>query len=563
MTEAELLEIIARGESFTVEFKGEARQPLSDRDLVETVVCLANGEGGLLLIGVEDDGTVTGPRPRHEGGVTDPRRVQALIANQTRPSLAARVYEVTVGGKTVLVIDVPRSALPVGTTEGKYLRRAIGGRGEAACVPYHFHEMQARLANGGAQDYSALRVPGATWDDLDPLEFERFRRFVRESVGLGDRSLVALPDLEIAKALGLVEANHEVRALRVGALLLFGKQEALRRYVPTHEVAFQVLSDTRVEVNDFFRWPLLRVTDEIMTRFRARNSQEEIILGLVRLGIPDYSEEGFREALANAILHRDYTRLGAVHVQWEKDRIRISNPGGFPEGIRLDNLLVAPPRPRNPLLVDAFKRAGVVERTGRGIDLIFESQLRYGRPAPDYGLSTATDVTVILPGGPANLQLARFVAEQSLRGRPLSVEDLLILNEIERSRSLDVKRAAELIQRSETAARAHLNQMVERGFLEARGERKVSYHLSAALYRALGEPAQYVRARGFEPIQHEQMVLQYVRKHGSISRKEVSELCQLPPPQAYRLLKRLTQRGELRMVGKGRTATYRPTRTQK
>ncbi|MBC7078779.1 MAG: AAA family ATPase, partial [Synergistales bacterium] len=342
-----------------------------------------------------------------------------------------------------------------------------------------FHEMQARLANGGAQDYSALRVPGATWEDLDPLEFERFRRFVRESAGLGDRSLVTMPDIEIAKALGLIEANHEVRALRVGALLLFGKEDALRRYVPTHEVAFQVLSDTRVEVNDFFHWPLLRVMGEIMTRFRARNSQEEITSGLVRLGIPDYSEQGFREALANAILHRDYTRLGAVHVQWLKNEIRISNPGGFPEGIRLDNLLVAPPRPPNPLLVVAVKRAGVVGPTGRGIDLIFESQLRYGRPAPDYTLSSATDVVLILPGGPANLAFARFVLEQSLHGQPLSVEDLLILNEIERTRRLDVRRAAELIQRSETAARAHLNHMVERGFLEMRGERKVSYHLSA------------------------------------------------------------------------------------
>lgn len=145
MTEAELLQIIAGGESLTVEFKGESHQPLNDRELVETVVCLANGQGGLLLVGVEDDGSVTGARPRHERGVTDPRRVQALIANQTRPSLATRVREVAVQGKTILVIDVPRSAQPVGTTEGKYLRRAIGGRGEAACVPYHFHEMQARL----------------------------------------------------------------------------------------------------------------------------------------------------------------------------------------------------------------------------------------------------------------------------------------------------------------------------------------------------------------------------------------------------------------------------------
>ncbi len=558
MTEAELVEVISRGESFTVEFKGEARQPLSDKDLVEAVVCLANGGGGLLLIGVEDDGRVTGARPRHETGQTDTRRVQALIANHTRPSLAARVSQVAVQGTTVLVVEVPQALQPVGTADGRYLRRAIGGQGEPACLPYHFYEMQARLANGGAQDYSALRVADATWDDLDPLEFERFRRFVRESAGLGDRSLANLPDTEICKALGLVEANHDVRAVRVGALLLFGREDSLRRCLPTHEVAFQALSATRVEVNDFFRWPLLRVMDEIMARFRARNAEQEIMLGLVRLGIPDYSEAGFREALANAILHRDYTRLGAVHVQWQANQIRISNPGGLPEGIRLDNLLVAPPRPRNPLLVDAFKRAGVVERTGRGIDLIYEAQLRYGRPAPDYSLTTNTDVTVILPGGPANLRFAKFVAEQGLRRRPLSLEELLILNEVEQRRHLDVKRAAELMQRSESAARAHLTEMVERGLLEARGERKTTYHLSAAVYRTLGEPARYVRVRGFDPIQQEQMVLQYAQSHGRISRRQAADLCQITSSQAYRLLRHLMKQGKLRPLGKGRTAAYCP-----
>src|SRR3984885_10345161 len=79
---------IADGESYSVEFKGESRAPLNDRDLVEAVVCLANGSGGLLLVGVEDDGTVTGARPRHEAGRTDPLRLQALIANCTQPPLS-------------------------------------------------------------------------------------------------------------------------------------------------------------------------------------------------------------------------------------------------------------------------------------------------------------------------------------------------------------------------------------------------------------------------------------------------------------------------------------------
>lgn len=79
-------------------------------------------------------------------------------------------------------------------------------------------------------------------------------------------------------------------------------------------------------------------------------------------------------------------------MQWHEDRIEISNPGGFPEGVRLDNLLVTPPRPRNPSLADAFKRAGIVERTARDIDTIFFEQLRNGRPVPSYERSTETDV---------------------------------------------------------------------------------------------------------------------------------------------------------------------------
>jgi ATP-dependent DNA helicase RecG len=85
-----LREIIAKGESLNVEFKGEERKALEDPELVEAVICLANRSGdepGWLLVGVEDDGRITGARPRHAGKNTDTYRVQALIANRTRPSL--------------------------------------------------------------------------------------------------------------------------------------------------------------------------------------------------------------------------------------------------------------------------------------------------------------------------------------------------------------------------------------------------------------------------------------------------------------------------------------------
>lgn len=551
--------LIAGGETLNVEFKGEARGPLSDRDLVEAVVCLANRTGSdpaWLLVGIEDDGRVTGARPRH-GDITDLHKLAALIANRTRPSISVQADIVTIESKPVLLIQIPAQRWSVATGEGVFLRRALGGDGRPACVPMDAYAVQSLQADRGLLDPSAQLVAEARWEHLDPLEFERFRRSVRERRGRSDESLLDLPDLELAKALGVVDANGDVRGIRLAALLLFGKEDALRRFVPTHEVAFQVLRGLDIEVNDFFRWPLLRVMEECEARIRARNREQELMVGLLRVGVPDYPERALREALANALIHRDYLRLGAVHFQWHSDSIEVTNPGGFPEGVRLENLLVTAPRPRNPLLADAFKRAGIVERTARGIDTIFYEQLRNGRPAPSYERSNEVTVSVWIPGGAANLDFVRLLVEESQRGRLLGLDELLILNALWQERRLTTEEAARLTQKPETEARAALNHLVEAGLVESRGERKGrTWHLAAAVYRRLGEPAAYVRQRGFELLQQEQMVLQYVEKHGRITRREAAELCRIASHQARDLLGRLVARGELTMHGTKKGAFY-------
>jgi ATP-dependent DNA helicase RecG len=99
--------------------------------------------------------------------------------------------------------------------------------GKPECLPFHFHEMQARQADRGMMDYSALIVPDAQWDDLDPLEFENYRRSIRESRGRGDSALLDLSDQDLAKALGAVEADHNITEIRVlGLMVKSGKLKA-------------------------------------------------------------------------------------------------------------------------------------------------------------------------------------------------------------------------------------------------------------------------------------------------------------------------------------------------
>lgn len=544
---------LSSGEDFKVEFKSDRRK-LSDGDVVEVVVCLANGAGGVLLVGVEDDGQVTGAQARHERGRTDPVRLQALIANNTEPPVLSQVAIVKVDEHEVLVVEVPKCPRVVGTRSGKYVRRALGGDGRPTCVPLRAYEMLALEIERGAADFARLRVQGATWDDLDPLEFERVRRLVAESGDRADRILAELSDRDLAKALGLIVSDDEITT---GSLLLFGREDALKHFVPTHEAAFQVMRGLEVEVNEFRRYPLLRIAEEMYQRFTIRNTEEEIQLGLFRVAIPAYSPTAFREAIANALTHRDYLRRGAIHVQWSDEQLEISSPGGFPEGVRVDNLLVAPPHPRSPVLADAFKRIGLVERTGRGINRMFAEQLRVGRPAPDYGRTTEQVVVAVLPGGPANLALTKWVLEQERQDRPLTLPELQILSDLLRERRANTADLAALTQRSESETRNVLTRMVERGWVEARGEgRGRTWHLSAAVYRLLDSSFGYVRVRGFEPLQQEQMILAYVAAHARITRAQAAELCALAPEQARRVLGRLVKMGRLVQRGERRGAYY-------
>lgn len=312
-----------------------------------------------------------------------------------------------------------------------------------------------------------------------------------------------LDELQHHLLLGLTRRIDGQRLPTVAGLLLLGREAALREHLPTHEVAFQVLVGTEVRLNDFYRTPLLKTFERIEEQFAARVVEQELQAGLFRVPVPNYELRAIRETLVNALIHRDYTRLGAVHVRWETDEIVVSNPGGFVEGVTLGNLLVVEPRPRNPSLADAIKRIGLAERTGRGIDLIYQGLLRYGRPPPDYGRSSAQSVVVVLPGGTADLELLRIILDEEKRvGGRLPVEAMIALATLRHERRLSTRTLAIAIQRDEASARAVLEQLVEAGLVEAHGSTKGrTYTLSANVYRKGGRPGDYVRQAAFDSIQ--------------------------------------------------------------
>ena len=544
----DLKDLIGGGETYTVEFKTD----VNDDDLVEAATCLANGDGGWLLLGVGDDGTVVGARPRH-GEVTESRKLEALIANRTSPALRVEVKVEQWGGQVVVTVTVPKPRSVVATTKGRYLRRTIDVDGKPQCLPMLPHEVQSRTTMLGGRDLTAMPLPELSAEDLDFVEFERFRNLASNK---GDSVLASLSNFDLLSALGLRTVDGDPT---VGAALLFGPPDVLRTFVPTHAVVFQVLDERdAVKANRSLGGPLLRTMVELTEAVELYNPEEEINDGLFRLGLPLYARVAVRELIANSLVHRDYSVNGRVRVAIEGSVLSVSNPGGFPDGITIDNLLTVPPQARNPLIADAFSRAGLVERTGRGINRAYWNQLALGRPQPDYQRSTRALVEARLRAGPADRELAVFAAASARDGQPLDLRTLQVLHEVRAESRITSGRASRLFQVEASEARSVLNALVERGLLESRGEGKGrTYHLAAELYREMDESSAYARVRGFDPIQQEQMVLTYIEGHGSIGRAEAAELCRIAPEQASRLLRRMAGDGTLEMTGSKRTARYR------
>lgn len=553
--ERDILELIRRGENLTVEFKSDARS-LPDRDLIAAVVALANTEGGDLFLGVEDDRTITGLHANHRNVAGLP----ALIANKTIPSMAVRVELIELEGQLIARIHVPKSRQLVSTSDGLLQRRRLKMDGSPEAVPFYPHEFVQRQSSLGVTDPSALPLENLAVEDLDPIQRIRIRNAIKKYGG--DQSLLPLADEELDGALGLTVTVSGKRHPTVAGLLLLGDERQLRQHLPSHEVAFQVLRGTDVLVNEFYRKPLLETFEEVELLFRARVEEEEIQIGLFRVPIPNFDRRAFREAFVNALVHRDYSALGAVHVRLDDDGLSISNPGGFVEGVNLDNLLVADPRSRNPLLADIIKRIGLAERTGRGIDRIFEGMLRYGRTAPDYSMSSAYTVAVRMSAANADAEFLRMIVQREEQiGTAMPIDSLIILSRLRNERRLRTTDLARSVQKPETVVRGTLEKLVEAGVVEAHSTGKGrTYTLSVKVYQGAGEKAAYVRQAGFEPIQQEQMVLNFIDTHGSIKRADVIELCHISPDQAYKLLTKLKKKDLIKQAGERKGAIYERAR---
>ena len=546
--------MIPKNETLTVEFKSDLKR-YSDRELVEEIVGMANTEGGVLYLGVEDNGQPTGVHENHK----DPIGLAAMLANMTVPSISVRAEIIRENDTDIMKIEIPISRTVVATSAGKTLRRRLNAEGNPENVPMYPYEIPSRLSELSLLDYSAQPLSGASQDDLDPNERIRLRKIIQNRQG-GEKNLLQLTDEELDRALRLTTEKEGKIIPTVTGMLMIGKEERLKVLMPTVRTDFQVLEGTTVRMNETMFGPLLDVFERIETYVNAWNPEREMEYGLFRLPIPEFDRNAFREGLVNAFCHRDYTMLGSVRVLIDDEGLTISSPGGFIDGVNLKNLLTVEPHGRNQVLADALKRVGLAEKTGRGIDRIYEGSIIYGRPWPDFSETTSRCVKLYIQRAKPDITFTKMIVDEQNRiGRAFSIYPLMILSALKNERRATVERLAEITNLTEARIRTSIENLVERGLIEVVGNGKNrAYILGAKVYHESDESVAYVRQTGIDKVRYPELILKLAKQQGGfVTKTNASDLLNISERQAYTILAKLVKEGELEKVCNGKYAKYR------
>jgi len=535
---AELVEQLQRWMRATegehTEFK-EARNQFSFDKLARYCCALANEGGGRVILGVTDK------RPRRVVGThAFPQLEQVRGALMQKLRVRVEVLSIPHPGGRVLVFEVqPR---PLGTPlkcDDVYWSRQAD-----SLVSMSEDRLRTIFAETG-RDFSGEVCPGAGIDDLDVQAIEDFRRrWIEKSrnnalIGVGAEQL--LRDSELLLPTGLTYA----------ALILFGTRAALGRFLAQAELIFEYRSSEAASAPEQrmeYRQGFFSFYEDMWRNINLRNGLQHCQVGLFVHDIPTFAERSVREAILNAVSHRDYQLAGSVFVRQYLRRLVIESPGGFPLGVTLENILDRQ-APRNRRIAEAFARCGLVERSGQGVNLMFEESIRQGKPRPDFTGTDAYQVLLTLHGQVQHPRFVRFLEEVSREAQAsFDVHDFLLLDLIHREEPIP------------DGLQSRLRRLADLGVVETIGHgRGAHYLLARRFYTASGQGGVYTRRRGLGREQNKALLVQHL-EDSFPKGCAISELRQVVPALNRALVKRLMDElrdeGKVRLEDRGRWSRW-------
>lgn len=488
-----------KGEHGNVAYDGGSRLKPSERRrcILGYVTALCNEKGGSLVIGMEDKypHKVVGTR-QNENSTGE---LEANIYRDTgiRPKIY-ELYEDEAEKKgRVLVIDVP--SRPAGTVF-KFEDVPLMRVGEE--LKPMSDEVYLSIIQENEPDFSQQICRDATLDELDPDALsvlkEKYAKKQNNPIFLTLSNRQILSDLQLITDEGVTNA----------AVILLGKENFIKRVYPQASVMLeyrhsesQITFDNRISYSQ----PFFIMIDRLWHDIDLRNGKFQIKEGPYIFDVPYFNEEVIRESINNAITHRDYTRHSETVIKQYPQKLIVTNAGGFPHGVTIDNILTVPSTPRNRLLADVLSKTGIVERSGQGIDKIFYRTLSEGKEAPDYSGSDAFNVELILSAIIQDKAFALFIesVQQNLaEDNKLSVFEIVVLDKIRRN------------EKTTALDKAVIKQLMDRNLIEKRGKTNgIHYILCRSYYEFTGNTAEYSKKSDWNTSQVTSIIIPFLTKY--------------------------------------------------
>lgn len=354
MRQKELLEIITNGESSKIEFKEEGVHPNS---LAEEIIAFANFEGGTILIGVDDTGTLKGCAKKDlEEFIVN------VCRNNVRPPLIPVIEKVMVDEKRIFTVTVPRGDTAYSTNRGLYYIRV----GSTKQTPTQ-QELLRLFQKRNMIQLDETPVIKTSLRSIDVAKVNTFLAKLSQSP-LNEDSDTSLTH-ELINLSILVAVDNTLHP-SLGGILAFGKNP--QKYFPSYSIQCGAYNGEDLAADTIREKDLVGTLDELI----------EDAIAFVKLTMPQnpilerdiqrkdnylYPVEALREAIVNAVCHRDYTISGAaIRLLLFNDRLEIRSPGGLPNTLTEENMLYRQ-FTRNQMIASFLTGYGYMERRGKGM----------------------------------------------------------------------------------------------------------------------------------------------------------------------------------------------------
>ena len=506
------------------------------------VTALCNEGGGYLVLGMEDAYPHQVVGTKQNKGTIGELESNIYRDISIRPSIYELYEDETTKERRVLVIDVP--GRPIGKLfrfEDVPLMR-VGEELKPMSDEEIFKILQEQEPDFSSEICSTVSI-----NDLDTEAIRILKQ--KYATKQKNPNFLTLPDEQVLSDLQLMKEGKVTYA----ALILVGKREKLIELLPQASVILEYRkSENLVPYDNRYTYsePFYKMIDMLWHDINLRNDKIDVNDNSYIFNIPFFNEDVIREAINNAIAHRDYRRTSETVIKQYPQKLIVMNAGGFPLGVSIDNLLRVQSTPRNRLLADVLEKTGVVERSGQGIDKIFKNTLSEGKDSPDYSHSDSFRVELHLSAIIKDKAFAMFLESEQrdlAEEDRLSVFDVISLNEVRQGKSQSVEKDS-------------IEKLLSCGLIEKRGRTRGTYYiLSKSYYEFSGQEGEYSQKDDWGINQVMSVIMPHLTKFGKAKMKDFAKLLDghLTRRQVRTVIDKLVASQLLIKEGEGASTTYK------